>query len=489
MPRSTSPARTLLLLLALLSLTACTAAFSCDNGNSVPDLWVCDGDNDCGDCSDERQGSCSTPCVAAGTSFVCDNGNRVPTAWVCDGTDDCGDCSDEQCAGRLCVPTGRAGSGSGGSGTNDWLVPVTVGGSVVIMLAFLLFFWQPYWRDNSKDGKMVWLVSARSTGENADQGEPEAGDDVGPGVLEAAVAEKVEEEPGAAKLENDPKQGSADLAEGGPAGGRPATGALDDDEAAAEEQARRLAAGQAGEEVAAKHTDTVASAGHEVARAAGSASSRVLGPLGQQALAQLSGLVGANMLCLVPAVDFVLALFALLVSVYYWALKKCRFFTGVKLRTRLSAYQVHQSLTTSSVPLPLFAALRTYFQIKAFQQKCGFVYRTRLLGKVPALDFAESCVLIAYDFTHEMTPELIRAIRYPIEVGMVSEDSKGRPTPEFHNYCVSVLRPMLAAQYKGPRFCLCLCRCGSLSNDMLPMLEYGMRRPRAPVGVAPAARA
>ena len=59
--------------------------FICDSGEIIPPEWVNDGDNDCGDWSDEDDGY-----------FVCDNGEMIPEYYVNDGYDDCGDGSDEE---------------------------------------------------------------------------------------------------------------------------------------------------------------------------------------------------------------------------------------------------------------------------------------------------------------------------------------------------------------------------------------------------------
>ncbi|XP_048345301.1 class I histocompatibility antigen, F10 alpha chain-like isoform X2 [Sphaerodactylus townsendi] len=80
--------------------------FRCQNGQLVPELWTCDGYDDCGDDSDEAGCACQF--------FQCRNGHRVEKNELCDGDDNCRDGSDEagcacsdsqfQCANGRCVP-------------------------------------------------------------------------------------------------------------------------------------------------------------------------------------------------------------------------------------------------------------------------------------------------------------------------------------------------------------------------------------------------
>lgn len=80
--------------------------FTCKNKECITNTWQCDGENDCGDDSDESD--CDSikkhrPCDES-TNFRCKNKKCIPKSWTCDHVDDCGDNSDESNVdGPLCV--------------------------------------------------------------------------------------------------------------------------------------------------------------------------------------------------------------------------------------------------------------------------------------------------------------------------------------------------------------------------------------------------
>ena len=89
--------------------------FYCANGKCISRLWSCDGDDDCGDNSDEDKGYCSFH-TCGPIEFRCGNGRCIFKSWKCDHENDCGDNTDEEgctyptcaegeftCANKRCI--------------------------------------------------------------------------------------------------------------------------------------------------------------------------------------------------------------------------------------------------------------------------------------------------------------------------------------------------------------------------------------------------
>ena len=98
--------------------------FLCRRGSCISAMWRCDGDNDCGDNSDEE--GCGKACCGClmwvlgggvfgftnnlpfwpavpdceSNSFQCKRGSCINAMWRCDGENDCGDNSDEEGCGK-----------------------------------------------------------------------------------------------------------------------------------------------------------------------------------------------------------------------------------------------------------------------------------------------------------------------------------------------------------------------------------------------------
>ena len=63
----------------------------CGSGECVLRKWLCDGEKDCADGSDESR--CAEPCKE--NEAPCADGKCILKNWFCDGQKDCADGSDE----------------------------------------------------------------------------------------------------------------------------------------------------------------------------------------------------------------------------------------------------------------------------------------------------------------------------------------------------------------------------------------------------------
>uniref|UniRef100_A0A8C7WKZ3 Very low density lipoprotein receptor n=1 Tax=Oncorhynchus mykiss TaxID=8022 RepID=A0A8C7WKZ3_ONCMY len=88
------------------NITCASLEFTCASGRCISRNFVCNGEDDCGDTSDEQE---CAPSSCGPSEFQCGNATCIPGSWVCDDDVDCQDQSDEspQRCGRHPTPPAK----------------------------------------------------------------------------------------------------------------------------------------------------------------------------------------------------------------------------------------------------------------------------------------------------------------------------------------------------------------------------------------------